>query len=93
MREGTTPRVKRKGQIMSVKVLVTDRNANPVKQAKVYVHWEKGGKSEEYTNSNGIADLKCSGGVLDLVRVNGYDMFNGRRRVGDDETFPIEYNR
>lgn len=77
---------------MSVKILVTDRNERPLANAKVFVKWERS-TSTEYTNGTGIADLRCSGGVIEQIQVNNYKVHQGRIRVNDNATVPVQLNR
>lgn len=77
---------------MSVKILVTDRHGRPIKNAKVFVKWSSG-TSTEYTSATGVADLRCSGGIIERVDVNNYQVHSGRVRVGDNDTFPVQLNR
>jgi len=77
---------------MSVKILVTDRNNRPIANAKVFVKWQSG-TSTEYTNSTGVADLRCSGGLIESISVNNYSVHEGRIRVGDNDTMPVQLNR
>lgn len=77
---------------MSVKILVTDRYDRPVQKAKVFVWWE-GSTSNEETNSLGVADLRCSGGIIKQIKVNGYKVLSGRIRVSDNQTYPVTLER
>lgn len=77
---------------MSVKIFVTDRYSRPLARAKVFVWWE-GSTSNAETDSSGIADLRCSGGVIKSIKVNGYEVASGARRVGNDDTVPVQLNR
>lgn len=77
---------------MSVKILVTDKNDRPLANAKVFVKWQSG-TSTEYTNGMGLADLKCSGGVIETIDVNNYRVHNGKIRVGDYDILPVQLSR
>ena len=78
---------------MSVKIQVVDRNMNPVVKARVNVLWSPSGTSHGETNSNGVADLGCSGGIIKEIKIfdkpaEGF----AERRVGDNETVQVSYN-
>jgi hypothetical protein len=55
---------------MTVKIKVVDRYNRPVEGTIVNVLWG-GTSSRRVTNSNGIADLGCSGGIAKLVSIDG----------------------
>jgi hypothetical protein len=74
---------------MSVRVQVTNQsNDRPLVNAEVIVKWVSGGISNRRTNQNGVADLDCSGGTLEYVRVNGREVL-GRMSVGDNDTIEV----
>lgn len=77
---------------MSVKILVIDRNNRPVSNVKVFVKW-KSGTSTEFTNGSGLADLRCSGGIIEQIQVNNYVVLDVNVRVDDDKTYPVVFDR
>lgn len=77
---------------MSVQILVRDQYGRPIQKAKVFVWWE-GSTSKEETNSLGVADLRCSGGIIKQIKVNGHEVFNGKTYVSDNQTYPVTLDR
>lgn len=73
---------------MSVKVQVTNSDNRAVAKAEVFVKWQAGGFSKEYTNSSGIADLKCSGGKIEYIQVWGEEVLK-TITVGDNEIIQV----
>ena len=77
---------------MSVKIQVTNRNNRAVANADVFVKWKSGSTSRERTNNSGIADLKCSGGTIEYIRVWGEEV-SGSRTVSNDEFVEVTYSK
>lgn len=69
---------------MSVKIRVLDSGNRPVTRAEVFVKWANG-YSKRTTDSSGVADLGCSAGTAEYVRVNGKDVM-GRIWLKNGET-------
>ena len=77
---------------MSVKIQVTDAYGRPNVKARVFVKWKSGGTSNAETNASGLADLKCSGGLIEYITVWD-EKVSGAVRVGDNDIFEVVSNK
>lgn len=73
---------------MSVKVQVFDRDGKALTNADVFVKWKSGSTSRGSTSSNGLIDLRCSGGEIDFMTVWGKSVAHPPR-VGNDDTIQV----
>ena len=78
---------------MSVKIRVHKRDKTGVPNATVRVSWSPSGQSTAKTDDNGVADLGCSGGLINRITVHDDVVINYEVRVDDDATFSVEYNK
>lgn len=78
---------------MSVKIRVHKPDKTGVANATVRVSWSPSGQSTAQTNTNGVADLGCSGGVINRITVHDHVVVDYEVRVGNDETYSVEYNK
>jgi len=63
-----------------MQVSVTYRDGRAVPNARVEVEWESGGRSTQYTDSNGTARFPGNGGVFTAIRVSDRHVM-GRGRL------------